>query len=73
VRSEIIIAVAVFVRLIVSGRYFVKFDVSGYMNFVSARVIDAVLIFLFIVDVYALSGSIVMLFDFFLGDVHSRR
>ncbi len=71
--SEIVIAVVVFVRLIMSKRYFIKFDVSDYMNFVSARIIDAILIFLFIVDVYVLSESIVKLFDFFLENVHSRR
>jgi hypothetical protein len=54
-------------------RHFVNFDVSGYVNFASARIADAVLIFAFIVHEYVLSESIVELFDFFLEDVNSRR
>ncbi len=43
------------------------------MNFASARIINAILIFAFVVDEYVLSGSIVELFDFFLENVNSRR
>jgi hypothetical protein len=54
-------------------RHFVNFDVSDYMNFVSAKVADAILIFAFIAHEYALSESIVELFDFFLENMNSRR
>ncbi len=54
-------------------RYFVNFDVSDYVNFVNARIADAILIFAFIAHEYALSESIVELFDFFLRNMNSRR
>jgi hypothetical protein len=73
VRSEIIIATIAVVEFSSKMRYFVNFDVSGYVDFASARIADAILIFAFIDHEYALSESIVELFDFFLENVHSRR
>jgi hypothetical protein len=70
--SEIIIATVV-VELMLKMNHFVEFDVSDYVNFVSARVLNAILIFVFILHEYALSKSIVKLFDFHLENVHSRR
>jgi hypothetical protein len=70
--SEIVIA-TVAIKLISNMRHFVNFDVSDYVNFVSAKVADAILIFAFIAHEYALSESIVELFDFFLEDVNLRR
>ncbi len=69
--SKIVIAIAI--KFISNMRSFINFDVSDYMNFVSARIIDAILIFAFIAQEYALSESIVELFDFFLENVNSRR
>jgi hypothetical protein len=54
-------------------KHFVNFDVSDYVNFVNAKVVNTILIFAFIAHEYALSESIVELFDFFLENVNSRR
>jgi hypothetical protein len=70
--SEIIIAVIAFVKFSSKMRNFVNFDVSGYVNFVNARIADAVLIFAFVAHEYALSESIVELFDLFLENVNLR-
>jgi hypothetical protein len=53
-------------------RHFINFDVSDYVDFASARIADAVLIFAFVAHEYVLSESIVELFDFFLENVNSR-
>jgi hypothetical protein len=64
--SKIVIAVVTaFVKLSSKIRHFINFDVSDYVNFVNARIANAILIFAFITHEYVLSKSIVELFDFF--------